>query len=132
MKNNILILVIFILPYILISQTDIMEGDTCIPRKNLYQYGYKIYELQRKNQILEELSINKDSIIIYRTDQIKLFKSNIQEKDIIIKNYMSKDSLQLDLIKLQEVRIAELKPKWYDRRELWFGVGFILGILVVL
>jgi hypothetical protein len=109
-----------------------MEGDTCIPRKNLYQYGYKIYELQRKQKINEDIMIHKDSMIIYKNEQIRLYKSNIFEKDIIISNYKQNDSLKKDLIKLQEVRIEELEPKWYNNDPMWFGVGFVLGIIVVL
>ena len=129
--KKIIINVILLLIFTLSIQSQIV-GDTCITKQNLYNYAKEIYELKRTNYILEEMLYNKDSLIILKNQQIQLYTSNIREQEIMISNYIKSDSIRTDIIKLQEIRIQELQPKWYERKEVWFGAGLVLGILIVL
>jgi len=130
--SRIIILIFILSTYSLYSQVDIMKSDTCLPRENLYKYGFKIYELQKKIEILTDISDNKDSIIHNRMSQIELYKSTIKEHQFLLTEYDKSQKLNQDIINLQKIRIEELQPKWYDRKELWLGTGLILGILIML
>ena len=80
----------------------------------------------------EEESINlteKIQQMEFDLDKYLKINKNLDEQ---IKMYMEKDSLNISqiedymrLIKLKDEMIKVVKPKWYENRWIWFGLGVI-------
>ena len=68
---------------------------------------------------IQELEI-KDSL---NTNYIKLLEEKSKEDSLLLVDYKLKiDNLQ-EQIDLQEGRIKEIKPQWYDNKWIWFTLG---------
>lgn len=112
--------------------TTLSQQDTCIEKSNLIKYAQKIYDLQTENSYLKDSkSIFKKNVII-KDSIIKIQRSMLDGKERQISLLNDQITYKGDIIKLQEEKIDELTPKWYDNKLLWFGSGFIIGIMVVL
>ena len=85
--------------------------------------GTCLSENESKNMVnnIQELQFNLDK-------QLKI-NENLNEQ---IYMYIQKDSLNISqiedymrLIKLKDEMIKVVKPKWYENKWLWFGLGVI-------
>ena len=118
------LLLILLFPLYALTQT---TPDTCFTQQEIIDISYTLDSLYAadsiNNAIIEtfktltmqqESLIKLDSIqLVYKNQQIKLLQENV---DLYIR------------------REQYLKPKWYDSKGLWFGLGIFTtlgsGILI--
>ena len=125
LENNMKrLLIILLFPVFALTQTKL---DTCFTQQEIIDISYTLDSLYAadsiNNAIIEtfktltmqqESLIKLDSIqLVYKNQQIKLLQENV---DLYIR------------------REQYLKPKWYDSKGLWFGLGIFTtlgsGILI--
>ena len=86
------------------------EG-TCLSEEESVNITNNIQELQFDLDKYKKLNLNLE-------DQIKIYS----EKDELIQSQI-KDNLKL--IKLKDEMIKVVKPKWYENKGIWFGLGVV-------
>ena len=106
MKKVIVILLMF--SFVFLQEP--CEG-TCLSEEESINITNNIQELEFDLDKYRKLNLNLE-------DQIKIYS----EKDELIQSQI-KDYLKL--IKLKDEMIKVVKPKWYENRWLWFGLGVV-------
>ena len=121
------LLIILLFPLISFTQTKKQLPDTCFTQQELADISFVLDSLWTADDInnnlikLYDTAFRTQSILIkldsvqlqYKNNQIKLLQENINL-------YVSREKL--------------LQPKWYDKKGLWYGAGFLsalgTGILI--
>ena len=121
------LLIILLFPLISFTQTKKQLPDTCFTQQELADISFVLDSLWAADDINNNLIKSYDTIIHTQNTLIKLDSIQLQYKDTQIK-------LLQDNIDLYVAREKLLQPKWYDKKGLWYGAGFLsalgAGILV--
>ena len=104
MKKVIVILLMF--SFVFVQEP--CEG-TCLSEEESINITNNIQELQFDLDKYVKLNINLE-------DQIKIYEEKNKLNQSQIEDY-------LKLIKLKDEMIKVVKPKWYENKWLWFGLG---------
>ena len=97
------------------------------PQERCFGECYTDEEAQNIELYITELEQNssRDSLIINNLNgQLQLYLQQTNIDSTIIENY-------IEQLKLKEDYIKELKPKWYDNKYLWFGMGIATMIVPI-
>ena len=86
----------------------VCEG-TCLSEEETQGLFNNIKELEFKRETCESAYLN--------------LESQITDYDKSILNYKEQGKLCEQQIKIKEDMIKTIKPKWYENRYLWFGLG---------
>jgi hypothetical protein len=101
--------------------------DTCFTQQELADISFVLDSLWAADDINNKLIGSYDTLLITQNTLIKLDSIQLQYKDSQIK--LLQDNVDL-YVKQQKL----LQPKWYDKKGLWYGAGFLsalgAGILV--
>lgn len=119
-------IIILLFPIIGFSQKTITP-DTCFTQQELGDISFVLDSLWAADDINNKLIDSYDTLLNTQNTLIKLDSIQLQYKDTQIK-------LLQDNINLYVAREKLLQPKWYDKKGLWYGAGFLsalgAGILV--
>jgi len=121
------LLVILMFPVISFTQTKKQVPDTCFTQQELADISFVLDSLWAVDDINNNLIKSYDIAFSTQRDLIKLDSIQLQYKDNQIKLLQENIDLYVSREKL-------LQPKWYDKKGLWFGTGFLsalgAGILI--
>jgi hypothetical protein len=119
-------IIILLFPIIGFSQKT-TKPDTCFTQQELADISFVLDSLWAADDINNKLIESYDTLLNTQNTLIKLDSIQLQYKDTQIK-------LLQDNINLYVAREKLLQPKWYDKKGLWYGAGFLsalgAGILV--
>lgn len=119
-------IIILLFPIIGFSQKT-TKPDTCFTQQELADISFVLDSLWVADDINNKLIESYDTLLNTQNTLIKLDSIQLQYKDTQIK-------LLQDNINLYVAREKLLQPKWYDKKGLWYGAGFLsalgAGILV--
>jgi hypothetical protein len=119
-------IIILLFPIIGFSQKT-TKPDTCFTQQELADISFVLDSLWAANDINNKLIWAYDTVLFTQNTLIKLDSIQLQYKDTQIK-------LLQDNVDLYVAREKLLQPKWYDKKGLWYGAGFLsalgAGILV--
>jgi hypothetical protein len=119
-------IIILLFPIIGFSQKT-TKPDTCFTQQELADISFVLDSLWAADDINNKLIESYDTLLNTQTILIKLDSIQLQYKDTQIK-------LLQDNVNLYVAREKLLQPKWYDKKGLWYGAGFLsalgAGILV--
>ena len=121
------LLIILLFPTIVFTQTKKQLPDTCFTQQELADISFVLDSLWTADDINNNLI--KSYGIAFRTQStlIKLDSVQLQYKNNQIKLLQENIDLYVSREKL-------LQPKWYDKKGLWYGAGFLsalgTGILI--
>ena len=107
---------------LLISLTFLMSQEpcegTCLSEEQTINITNSLKELEFKD--------STNTIIISNlNDQIKLYMEQHANDSLLIDLNVQKSKLLDGRIKLYDDLVKEIKPKWYENKWLWFGLGVI-------
>jgi hypothetical protein len=121
------LLVILMFPVIAFTQTKKQVPDTCFTQQELADISFVLDSLWAVDDINNNLIKSYDTAFHTQRDLIKLDSIQLQYKDNQIKLLQENIDLYVSREKL-------LQPKWYDKKGLWYGAGFLsalgAGILI--
>ena len=119
-------IIILLFPIIGFSQKT-TKPDTCFTQQELADISFVLDSLWAADDINNKLICAYDTVLLTQNTLIKLDSIQLQYKDTQIK-------LLQDNVDLYVAREKLLQPKWYDKKGLWYGAGFLsalgAGILV--
>ena len=119
-------IIILLFPIISFSQKT-TNPDTCFTQQELADISFVLDSLWAADDINNKLIWAYDTVLLTQNTLIKLDSIQLQYKDTQIK-------LLQDNVDLYVAREKLLQPKWYDKKGLWYGAGFLsalgAGILV--
>jgi hypothetical protein len=119
-------IIILLFPIIGFSQKT-TKPDTCFTQQELADISFVLDSLWAADDINNKLIESYDTLLNTQNTLIKLDSIQLQYKDTQIK-------LLQDNVDLYVAREKLLQPKWYDKKGLWYGAGFLsalgAGILV--
>ena len=119
-------IIILLFPIIGFSQKT-TKPDTCFTQQELADISFVLDSLWAADDINNKLIQAYDTVLLTQNTLIKLDSIQLQYKDTQIK-------LLQDNVDLYVAREKLLQPKWYDKKGLWYGAGFLsalgAGILV--
>jgi hypothetical protein len=119
-------IIILLFPIIGFSQKT-TKPDTCFTQLELADISFVLDSLWAADDINNKLIESYDTLLNTQHTLIKLDSIQLQYKDTQIK-------LLQDNINLYVAREKLLQPKWYDKKGLWYGAGFLsalgAGILI--
>ena len=119
-------IIILLFPIIGFSQKT-TKPDTCFTQQELADISFVLDSLWAADDINNKLIWAYDTVLFTQNTLIKLDSIQLQYKDSQIK-------LLQDNVNLYVAREKLLQPKWYDKKGLWYGAGFLsalgAGILV--
>ena len=119
-------IIILLFPIIGFSQKT-TKPDTCFTQQELADISFVLDSLWAADDINNKLIESYDTLLNTQNTLIKLDSIQLQYKDTQIK-------LLQENIDLYVAREKLLQPKWYDKKGLWYGAGFLsalgAGILV--
>ena len=119
-------IIILLFPIIGFSQKT-TKPDTCFTQQELADISFVLDSLWLADDVNNKLIWAYDTLLITQNTLIKLDSIQLQYKDTQIK-------LLQDNVDLYVAREKLLQPKWYDKKGLWYGAGFLsalgAGILV--
>jgi hypothetical protein len=119
-------IIILLFPIIGFSQKT-TKPDTCFTQLELADISFVLDSLWAADDINNKLIESYDTLLNTQHTLIKLDSIQLQYKDTQIK-------LLQDNINLYVAREKLLQPKWYDKKGLWYGAGFLsalgTGILI--
>ena len=119
-------IIILLFPILGFSQKT-TKPDTCFTQLELADISFVLDSLWAADDINNKLIDSYDTLLNTQNTLIKLDSIQLQYKDTQIK-------LLQDNINLYVAREKLLQPKWYDKKGLWYGAGFLsalgAGILV--
>ena len=101
---TLLLLTCFIIPQ------EPCEG-TCLSEEESINITNNIQELQFDLDKFKKINLNLE-------DQIKIYEEKDKLNQSQIEDYIR-------LIKLKDEMIKVVKPKWYENKWLWFGLGVV-------
>ena len=121
------LLIILLFPLISFTQTKKQLPDTCFTQQELADISFVLDSLWTADDINNNLIKSYDTAFRTQSILIKLDSIQLQYKNNQIKLLQENIDLYVSREKL-------LQPKWYDKKGLWYGVGFLsalgTGILI--
>ena len=121
-----LLIITLLLPILVFAQTP-QKPDTCFTQKELLEISNLIDSLSKTNDLNTQIIANYESLINEQETLIKLSDEQVAYKNNQINLFQDNITLYVNRAKL-------LQPKWYDKKGLWYGAGFLsalgAGILV--
>ena len=121
------LLIILLFPTIVFTQTKKQLPDTCFTQQELADISFVLDSLWTADDINNNLIKSYDTAFRTQSILIKLDSVQLQYKNNQIK-------LLKENINLYVSREKLLQPKWYDKKGLWYGAGFLsafgTGILI--
>ena len=119
-------IIILLFPIIGFSQKT-TKPDTCFTQQELADISFVLDSLWAADDVNNKLIWAYDTVLLTQNTLIKLDSIQLQYKDSQIK-------LLQDNVDLYVAREKLLQPKWYDKKAIWFGFGFLstlgTGILI--
>ena len=121
------LLIILLFPTIVFTQTKKQLPDTCFTQQELADISFVLDSLWTADDINNNLIKSYDTAFRTQSMLIKLDSVQLQYKNNQIKLLQENINLYVSREKL-------LQPKWYDKKGLWYGAGFLsalgTGILI--
>ena len=121
------LLIILLFPTIVFTQTKKQLPDTCFTQQELADISFVLDSLWTADDINNNLIKSYDTAFRTQSMLIKLDSVQLQYKNNQIKLLQENIDLYVSREKL-------LQPKWYDKKCLWYGAGFLsalgTGILI--
>ena len=121
------LLIILLFPLISFTQTKKQLPDTCFTQQELADISFVLDSLWTADDINNNLIKSYDTAFRIQSILIKLDSVQLQYKNNQIKLLQENINLYVSREKL-------LQPKWYDKKGLWYGAGFLsalgTGILI--
>jgi hypothetical protein len=121
------LLIILLFPLISFTQTKKQLPDTCFTQQELANISFVLDSLWTADDINNNLIKSYDTAFRTQSILIKLDSIQLQYKNNQIKLLQENIDLYVSREKL-------LQPKWYDKKGLWYGAGFLsalgTGILI--
>ena len=121
------LLIILLFPLISFTQTKKQLPDTCFTQQELANISFVLDSLWTADDINNNLIKSYDTAFRTQSILIKLDSVQLQYKNNQIKLLQENINLYVSREKL-------LQPKWYDKKGLWYGAGFLsalgTGILI--
>jgi hypothetical protein len=121
------LLIILLFPTIVFTQTKKQLPDTCFTQQELADISFVLDSLWTADDINNNLIKSYDTAFRTQSTLIKLDSVQLQYKNNQIKLLQENIDLHVSREKL-------LQPKWYDKKGLWYGAGFLsalgTGILI--
>jgi hypothetical protein len=121
------LLIILLFPTIVFTQTKKQLPDTCFTQQELADISFVLDSLWTADDINNNLIKSYDTAFRTQSTLIKLDSIQLQYKNNQIKLLQENIDLYVSREKL-------LQPKWYDKKGLWYGAGFLsalgTGILI--
>ena len=121
------LLIILLFPLISFTQTKKQLPDTCFTQQELADISFVLDSLWTADDINNNLIKSYDTAFRTQSTLIKLDSVQLQYKNNQIKLLQENINLYVSREKL-------LQPKWYDKKGLWYGAGFLsalgTGILI--
>jgi hypothetical protein len=121
------LLIILLFPTIVFTQTKKQLPDTCFTQQELADISFVLDSLWTADDINNNLIKSYDTAFRTQSTLIKLDSVQLQYKNNQIKLLQENIDLYVSREKL-------LQPKWYDKKGLWYGAGFLsalgTGILI--
>lgn len=71
-----------------------------------------------------------DSLTIQYRFQLETYEKIIQTDSVLLKNMQQQEMLYREKELIYKQQIEDAKPKWYENKYLWFGIGVGLGIFI--
>ena len=107
---------------LLISLTFLMSQEpcegTCLSEEETINITNSLKELEFKDSTNIEIISNLNG-------QIKLYMEQHANDSLLISLNKHKSVLLNDKIKLYDELVKQVKPKWYENKWLWFGLGVV-------
>lgn len=107
---------------LLISLTFLMSQEpcegTCLSDEQTINITNSLKELEHKDS-------TNTLIISNLNDQIKLYMEQHANDSLLIDLNIQKSKLLDGRIKLYDDLVKEIKPKWYENKWIWFGLGVV-------
>jgi hypothetical protein len=114
-----ILLLILLFPFLATSQT----VDTCFTAEQIQDISYTLDSLYQLNSINDSIIMRQTKLIDQQDHLIKL--------DSLQLDYKTKQvALLQDNILLYVAREKQFKPKWYDSKSIWYGLGLATSILI--
>ena len=121
------LLIILLFQLISFTQTKQQLPDTCFTQQELADISFVLDSLWTADDINNNLIKSYDTAFRTQSTLIKLDSVQLQYKNNQIKLLQENINLYVSREKL-------LQPKWYDKKGLWYGAGFLsafgTGILI--
>lgn len=121
------LLIILLVPLVSFTQTKKQLPDTCFTQQELADISFVLDSLWTADDINNNLIKSYDTAFRTQSTLIKLDSIQLQYKNNQIKLLQENIDLYVSREKL-------LQPKWYDKKSLWYGAGFLsalgTGILI--
>ena len=121
------LLIILLFPLISFTQTKKQLPNTCFTQQELANISFVLDSLWTADDINNNLIKSYDTAFRTQSILIKLDSVQLQYKNNQIKLLQENINLYVSREKL-------LQPKWYDKKGLWYGAGFLsalgTGILI--
>jgi hypothetical protein len=126
--KKILLLLIFVATLSYAQKTKKVAPDTvCFTKQQAADISFVLDSLWAADDINNELIASYKRLSIKQDSLISLDSIQIIKQDSIIE-------YQKSIVSDLEKKIELMKPKWYDKKSVWFGFGFLstlgTGILV--
>lgn len=122
MKKILLLLSLFIAIISYTQKTKTVAPDTvCFTKEQAADISFVLDSLWTVDDINNELIATYKQLINKQDSLIVLDSIQIIKQDSII-------GLQKNIVKDLELKITLMQPKWYDKKPLWFGFGFLSAI----
>ena len=118
------LLIILLFPMFALTQTKL---DTCFTQQEIIDISYTLDSLYAADSINNALIEKFETLTMQHEKLIKLDSLQLRYKDQQI-------ALLQENVEIYIRRERYLKPKWYDSKGLWFGLGIFTtlgsGILI--
>jgi hypothetical protein len=118
------LLIILLFPMFALTQT---KPDTCFTQQEIIDISYTLDSLYAADSINNALIEKFETLTMQHEKLIKLDSLQLRYKDQQI-------ALLQENVEIYIRRERYLKPKWYDSKGLWFGLGIFTtlgsGILI--
>jgi len=115
------LLIILLFPTIVFTQTKKQLPDTCFTQQELADISFVLDSLWTADDINNNLIKSYDTAFRTQSMLIKLDSVQLQYKNNQIKLLQKNIDLYVSREKL-------LQPKWYDKKGLWYGAGFLSAL----
>ena len=114
-----LLLIILLFPFLVASQ----PADTCFTTDQIQDISYTLDSLYQLNDINDSIITHQTKLIGQQDHLIKLDSLQLEYKT-------NQVALLQDNISLYIEREKHFKPKWYDHKLIWYGLGVATSILI--
>lgn len=100
------------------------QDSTCFSDKEVIKIYHHIDSLEQVSEI-------NNKIINEYEKQIFMYESIKYKDSLIFIQQQNQLDIYKDQVKLLQLTIDEVQPKWYDNKTIWFGLGVFLTIFAI-